>query len=217
MFSVELPDPSTFAALVDRATERIRERVKSGCVAAAGALAEGYRDELLAIQSPPHSEPGEIPHKYDGPREGGWGWRDKQREMEFAGSPAIPFEADIGRLGDVFGIDFDPFATGENLTDFYRKNNHPPRFSKEQGDDEYLATFIQHVSSADGGSVGFSPEGSHVTMREQNYLIHHDQGTVPGDPNGSRRPWIIPIYESSKPRMHAAFEQGANDLTEVPF
>ena len=74
-------------------------------------------------------------------------------------------------------------------------------FSSDQS--AYLASYIHGVAGAEGqkiqGLVGFID--SHVTRRDQNYLIWHDR-------NG--RPWIIPVYQRSKQQMveesKAAFE-----------
>lgn len=89
-----------------------------------------------------------------------------------------------------------------------RLNNIPELgFSAKQGD--YLAEYIRGTGVPEGqklqGLVGFEETG-HVTRREQNYLIHWDQGTVKGL-SGVRRPWVRPIYDKSKPPMIDAFKE----------
>lgn len=68
-------------------------------------------------------------------------------------------------------------------------NNQPPEFSAVQTD--YLATYIDHgvddTFDFVQAFVGFSP--SHVTTRDQNYLLFWDQ-------NG--RPWVERIYKRNR-------------------
>lgn len=77
-------------------------------------------------------------------------------------------------------------------------------FARDQSD--YLSSYIHGGGSVSGdspkGVVGFAE--SHVADRRKNYLIQHDQGTVPEYP-GKRRPWIIPLYRTAKSDMISAF------------
>lgn len=69
-------------------------------------------------------------------------------------------------------------------------NNIPPEFSQEQTD--YLSSYIESAGSDETGGavVGFAP--SHVTRRDQNYLLEHD---------ARERPWVRPIYGRVKKLM----------------
>jgi len=71
-------------------------------------------------------------------------------------------------------------------------NTQESGFSATQTD--YLSTYIEggadDVFGIVNGYVGFLP--SHVTTREQNYLLEHDQ---------RGRPWVIPLYRSAKSEM----------------
>lgn len=97
------------------------------------------------------------------------------------------------------------------------KNNAPETdFSATQSD--YLSNYIEASRSNRGAVIGFMKSGSHVTRRDQNYLIYHDQGMwtkvrpeaiqkarlskkkIPR-PKFVRRPWIQPIYKRSRARM----------------
>ena len=85
----------------------------------------------------------------------------------------------------------------------YGEINNTTSFGFSSNQTDYLATYIHGVSGAEGqkvlGLVGFID--SHVTRRDQNYLIWHDR-------NG--RPWVMPVYRKSKSAMiseaKAAFE-----------
>ena len=202
MFTLEI-DQSTLQAARAKLIERLQARMEGACVAAAGELAGRYRAELLHTQAPPHSQPGMIPHRYDGYREGGWGGSSRSDIGVDPG--ATPFSD--AEMQDIFNIEFDPSTSFENGEFAGRiKNNKPPDFSKIQGDDEFLATFITHGSTDGGAVVGFTGENSHVTRREQNYLIQHDQGTVPAYP-GVERPWVDEIYAIAKESMVDAFRE----------
>lgn len=198
MFSVSL-DTSSMERLKKALYERIQQRVQGACESAGAKLAESYRDELLAVQAPPHSSPGQIPHRYDGVRGTGYG-------------SGANFGAAIG---EGFGESLlDPISS-----EFGRvKNNVPPEFSKVQGDDEFLATFITYGSTATGAVVGFTSENSHVTSRDQNYLIQHDQGKVPGNED-VERPWVDEIYKQAKSEMVSAFQDflASGATSTVPF
>lgn len=69
-------------------------------------------------------------------------------------------------------------------------------FSSDQG--EHLKEFIQSGRSGNGAVVGFEP--SHVTTREQNYLLGWDQGNIPSQP-GVRRPWVRPVFDIARNDM----------------
>ena len=214
MFSVEI-DQAAVQAAKTKLLQTLQARMEGACVAAAGKLAGKYREVLLEIQAPPHSPPGMIPRRYDGYREGGWGGLSRS---DVGVDPGVTPFSDA-EMQDVFNAQFDPstsFETGEFAGRI--KNNKPPEFSKVQGDDEFLATFITHGSTDGGGVVGFTAENSHVTSREQNYLIQHDQGKVPAYPD-VERPWVDEIYDSAKPEMVVAFQNyldtGGTD--SVPF
>lgn len=216
MLTVEIDMPA-FESAKQALIERIQKRIQGACEAAAGELAAQYRGTLLEIQSPEHSPPGSIPHRYDGYREGGYfdpGGTSGMNRPDSGGSPFSDAE-----MRSVFDIEFDPSTSfdfggaGER-----HKNNAPPEFAKVQGDDEFLATFITHGSTDAGAVVGFTAENSHVTSREQNYLIQHDQGTVP-EYMGVERPWVDEIYEAAKPAMVDAFQQflASGSASTVPF
>lgn len=120
-------------------------------------LADDYKAGLQANDAPPHSDPGQIPHRYLGHKPNGY--------------------------GPVFG---------ENEI-----NNRPEvGFSAVQAD--YLSSYIEGGSSqlfdTIEGFIGFAP--SHVTRREQNYLIEYDQRQ-----DEQRRPWVKEIYTQSKPDL----------------
>jgi hypothetical protein len=51
--------------------EILRRKVSAACVEAANVLTESYV-EILSTSAPPHSRPGEIPHAYNGHKEGGY-------------------------------------------------------------------------------------------------------------------------------------------------
>ena len=55
-----------------------------------------------------------------------------------------------------------------------------------------LSSYIRAAAakSESGAVVGFEP--SHVTTRQQNYLLGWDQGTIPG--RDEKRPWVNEIY-----------------------
>lgn len=202
MFSLEI-DQSTLQAAQAKLIQRLQARMDGACVAAANELASRYRAELLQTQAPPHSEEGQIPHRYDGYREGGYALTTAQRQAGGAGGS--PFSG--ADLGEMFGVEFDPATAFDfGQPGDREKNNTPPEFSKVQGDNEFLATFITHGSTAGGAVVGFTGENSHVTTREQNYLIQHDQGKVPEYP-GKERPWVDEIYAMAKESMVDAFRE----------
>ena len=216
MLTVEIDMPA-FESAKQELIERIQKRIQGACEAAAGELAAQYRGTLLEIQSPEHSPPGSIPHRYDGYREGGYFDPKGTSGMDRPDSGGSPFSD--AEMRSVFGIEFDPSTSfdfggvGER-----HKNNAPPEFSKVQGDDEFLATFITHGSTDAGAVVGFTAENSHVTSRDQNYLIQHDQGTVP-EYMGVERPWVDEIYDAAKPSMVDAFQQflASGSASIVPF
>ena len=62
----------------DEFLEQLKARIGRACEAAAGILADNYREALTATWSfqsptgPPHSRPGEVPHRYLGHRPGGY-------------------------------------------------------------------------------------------------------------------------------------------------
>lgn len=82
-------------------------------------------------------------------------------------------------------------------------NNIPPEFSSVQTD--FLSTYIEGGASGEfgevSGYVGFAP--SHVTRRDQNYLLAHDQ---------SGRPWVDEIFrlerENIRRQARTAFRDG---------
>jgi hypothetical protein len=83
-------------------------------------------------------------------------------------------------------------------------NNRPETgFSSEQQD--FLATYIEggaeYVFGDVDGYVGFMP--SHVTSRDQNYLLEHDR---------TGRPWVKPVFESSRGDMIRVFETKLMEL-----
>lgn len=110
----------------ERIKEKIRDKVAAACVAAAEVLAEKYRQELQASQSPPHSRPGEIPHAYLGHREGGWGPRFERGQPNNTpqsgfdstqiGSLAIYIEAGTSGTGAVVG--FEPSHVGNRSQNY---------------------------------------------------------------------------------------------------
>lgn len=212
MFSVEF-DQASLTRFQAAFVEVVRRRIQGACETAANTLAASYREELLATEAPPHSEPGQIPHRYDGYKTGGYG----DPNADFGGeSDGMDFDD----LSEIFNIEFDPAAMRSNNRGFGDrvKNNTAPRFAKTQGDDEFLATFITYGSTETGGTVGFTSEGSHVAVREQNYLIHWDQGTVREFP-GVERPWVDEIYAMAKPQMIEAFQAflAGGSMSTVPF
>ena len=76
-------------------------------------------------------------------------------------------------------------------------------FSSEQQD--FLATYIwggaEYVFGDVEGYVGFMP--SHVTSRDQNYLLYHD---------GRDRPWVKRVFESARGDMIRVFETKLMEL-----
>lgn len=216
MFTVSI-DMSQIEAAKQALAERLQRRIQGACEAAASELSSQYRETLLAIQSPEHSPPGSIPHRYDGYREGGYFDPKGTSGMDRPDSDGSPLSD--AEMRSVFDIEFDPSASfdfggvGER-----HKNNAPPDFSKVQGDDEFLATFITYGSTETGAVVGFTAENSHVTSRDQNYLIQHDQGTVPKY-MGVERPWVDEIYDDAKTSMVNAFQQflASGSSSTVPF
>lgn len=80
-------------------------------------------------------------------------------------------------------------------------NNIPPEFSSVQSD--YLSSYIEGGASGEfgdvSGFVGFAP--SHVTTRDQNYLLYHDR---------AGRPWVVPTYRREK----QAVARAANNAFE---
>ena len=76
----------------------------------------------------------------------------------------------------------------------YGEINNTTAFGFSSNQTDYLASYIHGVAGAEGqkiqGLVGFID--SHVTRRDQNYLIWHDR-------NG--RPWVMPVYRKSKSAM----------------
>lgn len=79
---------------------------------------------------------------------------------------------------------------------FLGPNNTPDQgFSGTQS--RNLKDFIDSARARSGAVVGFAP--SHVTSREQNYLLGWDQGTIPG--TSVRRPWVDEGYQSGKEEM----------------
>lgn len=199
---------------------RIQKKVSAGCSAAAEVLADRYQQELLMEQAPPHSDPGQIPHKYDGIREGGY-VAPEMRDEWLASTSGMPAGMSPGNIGDIFNVQFDPATTFQfdGQPQGRVKNNQAGEFAKTQGDDEFLATFIRSASTETGGVVGFTAEGSHVAHRDQNYLIQWDQGEVPEFP-GVERPWVDEIYSMAKPDMRDAFQQilaGGGSTDSVPF
>ena len=57
----------------DRVIEMLNRKLAAAIGVAAENLAEAYRVRLQKFQAPPHSNIGEIPHRYLGHRPGGWG------------------------------------------------------------------------------------------------------------------------------------------------
>ena len=83
-------------------------------------------------------------------------------------------------------------------------NNRPETgFSSEQ--ENFLATYIdggaEYVFGDVDGYVGFMP--SHVTSRDKNYLLEHDQ---------AGRPWVKRIFESARGDMIRVFETKLMEL-----
>lgn len=66
--------------------QQLMVRVAAATAAAAGVLAEGYREALLRRQAPPHSKIGEIPKAYFGHRPKGYG---PTEWAEYSGGRAI--------------------------------------------------------------------------------------------------------------------------------
>jgi hypothetical protein len=90
-----------------------------------------------------------------------------------------------GGYGPVLGADNTPNNTPES------------GFAAVQGD--FLSSYIEGDASSAFGSVdgwvGFSPQGSHVQSRLQNYLLKHDR-------NG--RPWVRPIFDRNRKNIASA-------------
>ena len=142
----------------DRVIEMLNRKLTAAIRAAAEHLADAYKYGLQLDESPEHSPPGQIPHRY------------------------------LGHARDGYGP-----VNGEN-----EPNNTPVQgFSGTQTD--FLATYIDggadDVFGVVNGYVGFLP--SHVTRRDQNYLLQWDQGTIPRR-LGVRRPWVDEIYDRNK-------------------
>lgn len=55
-----------------RIQEMLNRKIGDACAVAAEVLAVAYKDALASVVAPPHSEPGEIPHAYNGPARGGY-------------------------------------------------------------------------------------------------------------------------------------------------
>ena len=78
MFRIELDWRLTVltARVVDhrvRIQEMLNAKIGAACKAAADRLADSYVAGLQAQQAPEHSVPGQIPFRYDGHKEGGFG------------------------------------------------------------------------------------------------------------------------------------------------
>ena len=106
-------------------------------------------------------------------------------------------------------------AAAETLAQEYRdklmRRQAPPHsrpgqipymfFGKEDGvpNNSFLASYIsggaEYVFGDVDGYVGFMP--SHVTNRDQNYLLRHDR---------SSRPWVRRVFESARNAMIRAAE-----------
>ncbi len=154
----------------DRVIAMLNRKLAAAIGAAAEDLADSYKFRLQLDESPEHSAPGQIPHRYFGHARDGYGPVNEVNEP----------------------------------------NNTPLQgFSGTQTD--FLATYIDggadDVFGIVNGYVGFLP--SHVTTRDQNYLLQWDQGTIPGK-FGIKRPWVREIYDINKSEISseakAAFE-----------
>lgn len=181
----------TFTDHSEKIKKKAQFAARLACFSAAEVLRDAYRENLLRTQAPPHSEPDEIPHKYNGPLEDGWGWSTN-------GGGGLFFDDDL--------FSEDPFA---NQFDSEKKNNNPATgFAKTQTD--FLATYIE-TSKEESDSlvvkIGFTSENSHVVDRSQNYLIEWDQGKYVEKKDGEefvQRPWIIPVYKQARKSMISA-------------
>ncbi len=80
----------------------------------------------------------------------------------------------------------------------YEPNNTPAQgFASTQVD--FLKEYLDSSGERDGSAVvGFAP--SHVTTREQNYLLGWDQGRIEGT-TVRERPWVMPGYQMAMEKM----------------
>jgi hypothetical protein len=58
--------------------QRLVQRANAACAAAAEELSDAYKVALSENEAPPHSSPGDIPHRYNGPARGGY---DRTRRL----------------------------------------------------------------------------------------------------------------------------------------
>ena len=190
----------TFEDYSERFMELLQTRAHLACRAAGRVLRDSYREQLLANQAPPHSRPGEIPHKYNGPRPGGYGWAGDGSVKN--NNPSTGFAKDQSRpLASYIRLTGSRRFVGGVKIGFARQNSHV--VSRDQN---YLIAWDQ--------GVFVEPDPRLIAKRRSQKKRLPRGGFV-------SRPWVRPIFDYSRERMVAAagqaFSTGATGSGDVPF
>lgn len=114
---------------------------------------------------------------------------------ELLDTPAPPHSPPGAIPHSYFGYREDGYGPVNDNT--WKNNTTKQGFSGDQRN--ILSSYIQAAAAKSGAGavVGFEP--SHVTTRQQNYLLGWDQGTIPG--RDEKRPWVKEIYRYSEFKM----------------
>ncbi|MEY4187614.1 MAG: hypothetical protein RIT02_2648 [Planctomycetota bacterium] len=176
-----------------------REAAGDVCSSLAFSLAQKYREYLLKPDAPPHSTPFTIPHAYNGWKPGGFYWAGDADSLSDGGD--LSDEAWL--FGDVSGVaprQPPPMLESHRNNTVAGGNIMGVPFAEDQT--VSLANYIESEYSGDwekGYYVGMSP--SHVSGRDNNYLVLLDQGLIPGI---APRPWIEVIFDFERRELLAA-------------
>jgi hypothetical protein len=191
----------TFEDHTERFMELLETRAHLACRAAGRVLRDSFREQLLANQAPPHSRPGEIPHKYNGPRPGGWG--DVGDYAVKNNNPGTGFAKEQSRpLAEYIRMTGSRRFVGGVKIGFARQGSHVVN-----RDQNYLIAWDR--------GIFVQPNADLVAKRRRQKKKLPRAGYV-------QRPWVRPVYDYVRDRMVAAaseaFVTGAiGGSGDVPF
>jgi hypothetical protein len=176
---------------------RLAQKANAACAAAASRLADSFRDRLLENQAPPHSAPGEIPHRYDGPRGDGYnlGFEFKNNNV------GVGFSKDQTDFLASY-IDSAPSSNGRGaVVGFSKQGSHVTQRSQN-----YLIKWDQGLPI--------------IPSEERVQRARRNKKKIPR-PEVVERPWIEPIYKQSRQQMAkdaaTAFLAAGEVSGDVPF
>lgn len=155
-------------------------------------LAAQYRKYLTQSEAPPHSTPYTVPHAYDGWKPGGFFWAGIGDDIGTDAEEDLTTEAWLsGGVSQRKSRALPDYGDRHKNNTVAGGNVMGVPFAADQTDN--LANYIE-ASAAGGVREGYNigMAQSHISGRENNYLVLLDQGMIPGV---APRPWVDEIYD----------------------